>query len=209
MLSELKVYTSTQELILHVRYAPEELFPIQIVDGTPEMQAAMLGLAGHDFERVVIKNRQLYRFAAKWRSQGYIQTLASYWATNYEWRTAVMGVGSDSIYAWGCEQRRTTPTPSVDITGTLNVLRWTGGTVSTIQFCNRINAPAAQLLGSSGEFVDLAASAAQILRAVNAGIVSAPALRFVHNSSSANEFSLGAILSTNDPATKPVLTALH
>lgn len=92
MTSELTVYGQLGEVILHARYAPQRLLPIEIVDGTPEMRAAVRSVLGRDFDRTVFVDRQPQRFAASWGSPEYLRALAGYWSANFGWQTKITDV---------------------------------------------------------------------------------------------------------------------
>lgn len=98
MSRELKVYNRFDEMILHLQFVYGDSSPLQIIDGTPEMQAAVRALAGQDFDLTVVVNNQHQQFTAKWGSPEYIDTLAGYWSSNFGWRTRTID-NAASIYS--------------------------------------------------------------------------------------------------------------
>jgi hypothetical protein len=91
MVSELKVYNRFDELTLHVRLALDQGLPkLLVVDGTPEMQAAVISLKGIDFDRTVVKDNAHLRFTANWGSAEYLNVLARYFVANFGWRTKIV-----------------------------------------------------------------------------------------------------------------------
>lgn len=87
MARQLKVYNRFDELILHLRFVPEDPSPYQVIEGSRELREAVCGLYGQDFDRTVIEDGQQRRFVASWASPEYVDTLAGYWASNFRWRT--------------------------------------------------------------------------------------------------------------------------
>ena len=87
MTSELKVYNRFGELTLHLRFVAGHALPLQIEDGTPELQKAVRNLFGQDFDETVVVDNQRQRFTAKWGTPEYLDALAGYWSRNFRWRT--------------------------------------------------------------------------------------------------------------------------
>ena len=85
----MKVYNRFDELILHLRWVPENSIPLQIVDGTRHMQEAVQSLIGHEFDETVVIEGQSLRFRAAWGTPEYLETLAGYWGSNFKWRTQI------------------------------------------------------------------------------------------------------------------------
>ncbi len=90
MSRELKVYNRFDELIAHLRLVPGYPVPLQIVDGTPELRAAVRALAGYDFDRTVVVANHHRRFTAAWGTPEYLDALAGYWSSNFGWRTKII-----------------------------------------------------------------------------------------------------------------------
>jgi|SRR5208282_365297 hypothetical protein len=90
MASELKVYNRFDELTLHVRLSLDNVPELQTIDGTPEMRAAIASLRGTDFDRMVLKGKELQRLTANWGSPGYLNVLARYFVMNFGWRTTIV-----------------------------------------------------------------------------------------------------------------------
>ncbi len=84
---ELKVYNRFHELILYLRFVPKSLFPLQVVLGSRELREAVRALYGQDFDRTVVVEGEHRNFRARWASPEYIDALAGYWGTNFQWRT--------------------------------------------------------------------------------------------------------------------------
>lgn len=90
MSRQLKVYNRFKELILHLRYVPGDPLPLQIEDGTPDMQAAVRSLASRDFDQTVVVGNRRLRFEARWGTPEYLDALANYWSTNFGWQTRMV-----------------------------------------------------------------------------------------------------------------------
>lgn len=93
---ELRVYNQDDGLILHLDFIADDALPLQIVDGTPEMQQAVRSLFGQDFDQTVVINRQTRHFTARWGEPDYIDALAGYWSSNFGWRTKII----DKAQTW-------------------------------------------------------------------------------------------------------------
>ena len=90
MRRQLKVYNSFGELILHLELVDGDPQPLQILDGTPHMRAAVRSLFGQDFDLAVpLKNQPVHLFA-RWGTPEYIDALAQYWSANFGWRTKIL-----------------------------------------------------------------------------------------------------------------------
>lgn len=87
---QLKVYNRFAELILNVRFVLGDPLPIQIEDGTPELQKAVRSLIGHDFDETVVHENQRQRFQARWGTPEYLDALGAYWSSNYGWQTRIV-----------------------------------------------------------------------------------------------------------------------
>jgi hypothetical protein len=192
MISELKVYSKTGELILHIRYAPDELFPLQIVDGTTDMKGSVLNVSGHDFDRTVFKNRQPLRFVARWGSSDYVHALAGYWAANFGWPTKVTEVGTELISARNSQGITIWSVSSSTATGKLEFLG--RGQVAWKGLVTQISDGYVTTLGS------LAGTYGGQYPVSNFGELS------FSSGTSANEFSSAAKILLNDPLGEPVLT---
>jgi len=90
MSSELKVYNRFGELSLHLRLSVDNGPDLRIIDGTPDMRAAISSLRGVDFDRTVAKNNELLRFVADWGSADYLSVLGRYFVENFGWSTKIV-----------------------------------------------------------------------------------------------------------------------
>src|SRR5580698_1894619 len=90
MPSELKVYNRFGEVSLHLRLSLDNVTDLRIIDGTPDMRAAIASLQGVDFDRTVAKDDELLRFAADWGSADYLTVLGRYFVENFGWSTKIV-----------------------------------------------------------------------------------------------------------------------
>ena len=90
MSRQLKVYNRFEELILNVRFVAGDPLPLQIEDGTPELQTAVSSLIGRDFDETVVVGNQRQHFEAKWGTAEYLDALAGYWSSNFGWQTRIV-----------------------------------------------------------------------------------------------------------------------
>jgi hypothetical protein len=102
MISELKVYNKFGELNLHVRLSLGNAADLLILDGTPEMRAAISMLRGADFDRTIAKSNEVVRFEAEWGSADYLAVLSRYLVENYGWSTKMVETVSVSTCVPDC-----------------------------------------------------------------------------------------------------------
>lgn len=89
MSRELQVYNSFGELILHLEFVAGDPQPLQILNGTEQMRAAVRSLSGQDLDLTVYVNKQYRQLSARWGVPEYVDTLAEYWRSNFGWRTKI------------------------------------------------------------------------------------------------------------------------
>jgi hypothetical protein len=87
---ELKIYNRFDELILHLKFIPNDSLPLQIEDGTPELREAVRSLSGKDFDQTVVVEKERRRFFAEWGTPEYLDALAGYWSTNFGWQSSIV-----------------------------------------------------------------------------------------------------------------------